>query len=240
MPRQTIQIRSFTLCDAEPGSDVDDVRARPESDWLPAAVPGGVHEALLAAGRIADPYFDRNEDSRALGRGARLVVPRAGPRRPVQHSVAAPSWSVTDWTQSPIFGSTDQPLGHSENMFRPATFRRNRSPGGSGGVADLLPPAPCWAYSTGVCNQLAAAPRRYVRCNRARGAGRRRGAGYVADACRWRPCGVRPPSPGAGTSDRGCPRLDRGGRSRWCRSRVLCLSGHHVRTDGVDVAQPDR
>ena len=63
MPRQTIPITTFTLCDAEAGSDVDDVQARPETDWLPATVPGGVHEALLAAGRIADPYFDRNEVS---------------------------------------------------------------------------------------------------------------------------------------------------------------------------------
>jgi hypothetical protein len=55
VPRQTIPITIFTLCEAEPGSDVD-VRARPETDWLPAIVPGGVHEALLAAGRIADPY----------------------------------------------------------------------------------------------------------------------------------------------------------------------------------------
>ncbi len=60
MPRQTIPITTFTLCDAEPGSDVDDVRARPETDWL-RTVPGGAHEALLAAGRIADLNFDRNE-----------------------------------------------------------------------------------------------------------------------------------------------------------------------------------
>ena len=45
------------------GSDVDDVRARPKTDWLPATVPGGAHEALLAAGRIADPYFDRKENT---------------------------------------------------------------------------------------------------------------------------------------------------------------------------------
>jgi hypothetical protein len=46
MPRQTIPITTFTLRDAEPGSDVDEVGARPETDWLPATVPGGVHEAL--------------------------------------------------------------------------------------------------------------------------------------------------------------------------------------------------
>jgi len=61
MPRQTIPLTAFTLCDAEPGTSIDEVRRRPTSDWLPATVPGGVHEALLAASRIPDPYFDRNE-----------------------------------------------------------------------------------------------------------------------------------------------------------------------------------
>ena len=121
MPRQTIQIRSFTLCDAEPGSDVDDVRARPESDWLPAAVPGGVHEALLAAGRIADPYFDRNEDTvrwvEQRDWWFRAVVPAApatlGGRTQL---VCRGLDTVADlWLD-------DQPLGHSQNMFRPASF----------------------------------------------------------------------------------------------------------------------
>ncbi|WP_328608174.1 hypothetical protein OG943_03345 [Amycolatopsis sp. NBC_00345] len=31
-------------------------------DWLPAPVPGTVHEALLAAGRIPDPHLGTNED----------------------------------------------------------------------------------------------------------------------------------------------------------------------------------
>jgi beta-mannosidase len=63
VPRQTIPITTFNLCDAEPGSEVDEIRARPEPDWLPATVPGGVYEALLAAGRIADVNFDRNENT---------------------------------------------------------------------------------------------------------------------------------------------------------------------------------
>ena len=55
MPRLTIPLTAFTVCDTEPGTGIDDVRNRPEADWLPATVPGGVHEALLAAGRITDP-----------------------------------------------------------------------------------------------------------------------------------------------------------------------------------------
>jgi beta-mannosidase len=32
-----------------------------DTDWLEIAVPGDVHRALIAAGRIPDPYYDRNE-----------------------------------------------------------------------------------------------------------------------------------------------------------------------------------
>ncbi|MGW6281255.1 beta-mannosidase [Kribbella sp. NPDC055071] len=32
-----------------------------DADWLPARVPGGVHESLVAAGRIAHPYHDMND-----------------------------------------------------------------------------------------------------------------------------------------------------------------------------------
>ena len=32
-----------------------------DSAWIPVDVPGGVHPALIAAGRIEDPIYDRNE-----------------------------------------------------------------------------------------------------------------------------------------------------------------------------------
>ena len=106
MPRQTIPLTAFAVCDAEPGTSVDDVRRMPEMDWLPATVPGGVHEALLAAGRIADPYFDRNEGAvrwvEERDWWFRTHIPAPRPR-----VVDAPCWSATDWTQLPIFGWTD-------------------------------------------------------------------------------------------------------------------------------------
>ncbi|HWE64549.1 MAG TPA: glycoside hydrolase family 2 protein [Chloroflexota bacterium] len=34
-----------------------------DSTWIDVPVPGDVHRALIAAGRIADPYYDRNEES---------------------------------------------------------------------------------------------------------------------------------------------------------------------------------
>lgn len=30
-------------------------------DWIDVAVPGDVHQALVAAGRIPEPFYDRNE-----------------------------------------------------------------------------------------------------------------------------------------------------------------------------------
>ena len=34
----------------------------PAEGWVPVTVPGDVHTALMAAGRIEDPFYDRNED----------------------------------------------------------------------------------------------------------------------------------------------------------------------------------
>ncbi|HET9561981.1 MAG TPA: beta-mannosidase [Propionibacteriaceae bacterium] len=121
MTRQTIPLTTFTLCDAEPGSGIDDVRRRPESDWLPAPVPGGVHEALLAAGRIADPYFDRNEVS------VRWVEERDWWFRAMVPAASSPPGGRTLLVCRGLDTVADlwldgQPLGHSENMFRPSTF----------------------------------------------------------------------------------------------------------------------
>src|SRR5436309_14279956 len=35
------------------------------SDWIDITAPGDVHQALLEAGRIEDPFYDRNEDTSA-------------------------------------------------------------------------------------------------------------------------------------------------------------------------------
>ena len=121
MPRQTVPITTFRLCDAEPGSGIDDARRLPESDWLPATVPGGVHEALLAAGRIADPYFDRNEG------GMRWIEERDWWFRAMVPAIPAPPGGRTLLVCEGLDTVADlwldgQPLGHSENMFRPYTF----------------------------------------------------------------------------------------------------------------------
>ena len=33
-----------------------------EEAWIPISVPGDVHRALLDAGRIENPFYDRNEE----------------------------------------------------------------------------------------------------------------------------------------------------------------------------------
>ena len=48
-----LQVNDFELVGTGIGLDVS---ALPADGWLPAVVPGGVHESLLAAGRIEDPY----------------------------------------------------------------------------------------------------------------------------------------------------------------------------------------
>jgi beta-mannosidase len=93
----------------------------PDEEWVAAVVPGGVHESLLAAGRIDDPYHDRNEpsvrwiedrdwwyettfDADPPGDGERL--------RLVCHGLD---------TVADLWLNGDR-LGHHENMFRPAEF----------------------------------------------------------------------------------------------------------------------
>ena len=51
----------WQLAEAPAGLDGVALTALPAEAWLPAAVPGTAHGALLAAGRIPDPFYGRNE-----------------------------------------------------------------------------------------------------------------------------------------------------------------------------------
>ena len=79
-----------------------------DTAWLPVDVPGDVHTALIAAGRIADPFYDRNEPACAWvedrewwyrlafrGAGGALCSPASGS-----------AWSSPDWTPLSRSGST--------------------------------------------------------------------------------------------------------------------------------------
>ncbi|WP_211768248.1 glycoside hydrolase family 2 protein [Kutzneria sp. CA-103260] len=109
-------INDFELVDTEIGRSGAEL---PADGWLPAVVPGGVHESLLAAGRIEPPYQDRNEldirwiEDRDWWFRASFARPAAdGRARLVFHGLD----TVVDiWLNG-------EPLGHHENMFRPAEF----------------------------------------------------------------------------------------------------------------------
>ncbi|MDQ2831390.1 MAG: glycoside hydrolase family 2 protein, partial [Chloroflexota bacterium] len=99
------------------GTDFDDAA------WIPVTVPGDVHRALIAAGRIADPFYDRNEDlcawmeDREWWYRTRLPAPTEplapGERlRLVFHGLDT---FATVWLDG-------QELGRHQNMFRPAVF----------------------------------------------------------------------------------------------------------------------
>ena len=105
------------------GTDIGlDESALPSDGWMPAVVPGGVHESLLAAGRIEHPYHDRNENK--LG----WVEERDWWFRA---SFDCPTELADDERVRLVFLGldtvvdiwlNDRPLGHHQNMFRPAEF----------------------------------------------------------------------------------------------------------------------
>ncbi len=92
-------------------------------DWLDIAAPGDVHRALIAAGRIPDPFYDRNEERCRWIEDCewwyRLVFdgpdtpPRPGERlRLVFHGLDT---FATIWLNG-------EELGRHANMFREAVF----------------------------------------------------------------------------------------------------------------------
>jgi beta-mannosidase len=110
-------VTGFVVCSTEPGA-----AAPPEdpAQWIPAVVPGGVHESLLAAGLIEEPYRDRNEQEiRWIEerdwwfRGQFEAPAEPGARaRLIFHGLDT---VVEMWLNG-------EPLGRHENMFRPAEF----------------------------------------------------------------------------------------------------------------------
>jgi beta-mannosidase len=93
------------------------------SDWIDVPVPGDVHRALMAAGRIEDPFFDRNEEGCAWmeGREWWYRLSLEGPPVPLRpderlllvfHGLDT---FATIWLNG-------EELGRHRNMFREATF----------------------------------------------------------------------------------------------------------------------
>jgi beta-mannosidase len=61
-PERLIDLHDgWLLAQAPVGADAAVLAGIPAENWLPAAVPGSAHGALLAAGRVPDPFYGRNE-----------------------------------------------------------------------------------------------------------------------------------------------------------------------------------
>jgi beta-mannosidase len=120
-PRKYIDLEGFEVRGLEAGSgDVAVLSGENNGDWLPVQVPGGVHDALIAAGRIQHPFYGANEiDSRWVADKEwwyrlRFAGPQVGASQ--VRLVFEGLDTVADvWLNEEL-------LGHHENMFRPAEF----------------------------------------------------------------------------------------------------------------------
>jgi beta-mannosidase len=93
------------------------------SDWIDIPAPGDVHQALIEAGRIEDPFYDRNEDTCAWMEEREWwyrisVDSKEQPLRPDERLLLVfqgLDTFVTTWLNGELLGS------HA-NMFREAVF----------------------------------------------------------------------------------------------------------------------
>jgi beta-mannosidase len=115
-----------TLKDFAPGEGIEAgafEESFEEEGWIPIPIPGDVHRALLDAGRIEDPFYDRNEDKCAWieDREWWYRITFEGPEEPLRpderlrlvfHGLDT---FATVWLNG-------EKLGEHHNMFREATF----------------------------------------------------------------------------------------------------------------------
>ncbi|NYS17406.1 hypothetical protein HFP43_01340 [Streptomyces sp. SJ1-7] len=109
------EVRSYPVAEGHPDNVVTDTEA---GAWIPAVVPGGVHESLMAAGLADHPFIGANEheldwvQEREWWYRTRFPHPGPGTARLVFDGLdtVADIW-LNGWH-----------LGHHENQFRPAAF----------------------------------------------------------------------------------------------------------------------
>src|SRR5512146_2691992 len=104
--------------------------------WLDVPVPGDVHRALLAAGRIPDPFYDRNEpevawmERREFWYRTRFQATGGAPEKDERVLL---TFSGLD-TYAVIYLNGNV-LGRSQNMFHEAVFNvTNKLEWGKGNV----------------------------------------------------------------------------------------------------------
>ncbi len=94
-----------------------------DRDWLDVPVPGDVHRALLAAGRIPDPFYDRNEgevawmEQREFWYRTRFFASGGAPDK--DERVLLTFHGLDTYAMIYLNGKL---LGRSQNMFHEAVF----------------------------------------------------------------------------------------------------------------------
>ncbi|HEY3712112.1 MAG TPA: hypothetical protein VGL64_22235 [Amycolatopsis sp.] len=106
-------LNQFELAGSAP-----DAAVPPPDGWLPALVPGGVHESLLAAGQLEHPYFGAN-DAAARWVEARAWWYRTKFSAPVGERVVLLCHGLDTVVSLWLNG---EPLGEHASQFRPARF----------------------------------------------------------------------------------------------------------------------
>jgi beta-mannosidase len=94
-----------------------------EESWIPVSVPGDVHRALLEAGRIENPFYDRNEDWCAWIEDCEWWYRMSfdGPHEPLQPDERLRLVFHGLDTFATIYLNGEE-LGRHHNMFREALF----------------------------------------------------------------------------------------------------------------------
>jgi beta-mannosidase len=119
-PTESAVVRDF-----EPGTGEEAGAARPGphgEGWIGVDVPGDVHTALVEAGRIENPFYDRNEDACAWmeEREWWYRIAFAGPEAPAADERLRLVLHGVD-TFATVFLNGHE-LGRHENMFREVAF----------------------------------------------------------------------------------------------------------------------
>jgi beta-mannosidase len=94
-----------------------------DGDWLEVPIPGGAHRALIAAGQIPDPFYDRNETACAWMevREWWYRIPFTAPDEPLAagERIRLVCHGLDTFATLWLDG---QEIGQHENMFRAAEF----------------------------------------------------------------------------------------------------------------------
>src|SRR4051812_2845260 len=88
-----------------------------DADWLPIEVPGDVHRALIAAGRIPDPFYGSNESECAWMEEREWWYRSTFSAAPGDYRLIFEGLD----TFASVYLNGEQ-IGEHHNMFRAATF----------------------------------------------------------------------------------------------------------------------